>query len=75
MAQDLKEADAALLAPLAVEPLTKAIGSLAADPERRRTLGNRGKAWAEMNCNPDRAGLRFREFYQAILERTRNPSG
>ena len=72
MAPDLREADAALLVPLAVEPLAKAIGLLEADQELRRTLGNRGKAWAEMNCNPERAGFLFREFYQAILERTRN---
>jgi len=75
MAQDLREADAALLTPLAVEPLAKAICSLEADEELRRTLGNRGKAWAELNCNPERAGLLFREFYQAILERTRNARG
>jgi glycosyltransferase involved in cell wall biosynthesis len=75
MAADLREADAALLAPLAVEPLAKAICSLEADQELRRTLGNRGKAWAEMNCNPDRAGLLFREYYQSILDRASNPRG
>ena len=72
LAMDLREVDAALLIPLAVEPLTKAIATLGADLEQRRALGRRGKAWMEANCNPDRAGHRFREFYQAILERTRN---
>jgi glycosyltransferase involved in cell wall biosynthesis len=71
-ATDLREADAALLSPPAVEPLTKAIATLEADQERRRALGNRGKAWAEAHCTPDRAGHRFWEFYQSILERTRN---
>ena len=56
LAPDLREADAALLVPLAVEPLAKAIATLEADPERRRALGNRGKAWMERNCDPDRAG-------------------
>jgi glycosyltransferase involved in cell wall biosynthesis len=69
LASDLREADAALLSPLTVEPLVEAICSLEADPQRRQDLGRRGAAWAELNCNPDRAGLRFLEFYQAILER------
>jgi len=69
MAQDLRDADAARLCPLAVEPLAEAIRSLEADPQRRQELGRRGKAWAELNCNPDRAGVRFREFYQAVLQR------
>jgi glycosyltransferase involved in cell wall biosynthesis len=75
LALDLRESDAALLSPLAVKPLAKAIAALGADPERRRTLGNRGKVWMEANCNPHHAGHRFREFYQAILERTRNTNG
>ena len=32
-------------------------------------MRRRGKAWAELNCNPDRAGLLFLEFYQTILDR------
>jgi glycosyltransferase involved in cell wall biosynthesis len=75
LALDLREADAALLTPLAVEPLAKAIVTLEVDQERRRAMGNRGRAWAEAHCNPDRAGLRFREFYQSILERSRNTRG
>lgn len=75
LAQDLREADAALLAPLAAEPLAEAIATFAADPERRRALGNRGKAWAEKNCDSDRAGARFREFYQAVLGRARAGRG
>lgn len=69
LAPELREADAALLTPLAVEPLAKAISLLGADRELRQTLGKRGKAWAETNCNPERAGLLFQEFYQAILKR------
>jgi len=72
LAPDLRKADAALLTPLEVEPLAKAIASLEADQERRRALGRRGKAWVEANCNPDLAGPRFREFYQSILDRTCN---
>ncbi len=71
LAQELREADAALLTPPAVEPLAKALATLAADQERRRALGDRGKAWAERNCDPDLAGPRFREFYQAILDTAR----
>jgi glycosyltransferase involved in cell wall biosynthesis len=67
LAPDLREADAALLTPLAVEPISKAMATLEADGERRRALGRRGQAWAEKNCGPDRAGDRFLEFYQAIL--------
>jgi glycosyltransferase involved in cell wall biosynthesis len=69
LAQEWREADAALLTPLAMEPIAKALASLAADPERRRALGNRAKAWAEKNCDPDLAGPRFQEFYQAILDK------
>jgi glycosyltransferase involved in cell wall biosynthesis len=70
LAPSLKEADAAVLTPLAVKQLARAIFALAIDPERRRALGHRGKAWAETHCNPDRAGRRFWEFYQSILERS-----
>ncbi len=70
LAPDLREAEAALLVPPAAEPLAKAITTLEADPELRRALGTRAKAWAEKNCDPGRAGVRFREFYQAILDRT-----
>lgn len=71
LALELREADAALLTPLAVEPLAKAIAMLEADPERRRALGNRGHAWAMRLCDPDPAGLRFQKFYQSVLEQTR----
>jgi glycosyltransferase involved in cell wall biosynthesis len=71
LALDLREADAALLTPLAVEPLAKAIATLEADGERRRALSNRGQAWVTKNCDPDRAGARFQQFYQAILEENR----
>ncbi len=69
MAEDLRAADAAQLCPPAIEPLVEAICSLEANPRRRQELGRRGKAWAELNCDPDRAGIRFREFYQAVLDR------
>src|ERR1017187_537191 len=71
LAPDLMEADAAWLSPLAVKPLARAVFALAIDPERRRALGDRGKAWVQTHCNPDRAGQRFREFFQSILERSR----
>jgi len=75
VAADLRAADAARLTPLAAEPLAKAIALLEADRTLGRALGNRGKAWAEMNCNPDRASVRFRDFYQSILERARHARG
>jgi glycosyltransferase involved in cell wall biosynthesis len=68
LAEELREADAALLTPPAVGPLAKALATLVADRERRRALANRGKAWAEKYCNPGRAGPRFLEFYQSILK-------
>jgi glycosyltransferase involved in cell wall biosynthesis len=71
LAEDLREASAALLTPLAVEPLARAICLLEADHELMATMGSRGKAWAAMHCSPDRAGILFREFYQAILQRKR----
>lgn len=67
LAPDLKAAKAALLAPLAARQIAHAVASLEADPELRQALAGRGKAWAEQNCDPDRAGERFRVFYQSIL--------
>jgi glycosyltransferase involved in cell wall biosynthesis len=75
LASELREADAALLTPLAVEPLAKAITTLEADAERWRAVSNRGQAWAEKNCNPERAGARFLEFYQSILEKPQGAGG
>jgi glycosyltransferase involved in cell wall biosynthesis len=71
LAEDLREADAAVLVPPAAGPLAKAIAMLEADRERRQALAKRGKAWADRNCDPDRAGTRFREFYQSILDEQR----
>ncbi|MCX6924420.1 MAG: glycosyltransferase [Verrucomicrobia bacterium] len=75
LAPDLRQAGAALLAPPAVEQLAQAIAALVSDPERRRTLGTRGKAWAEENCDPGRAGTRFRDFYQSILDQRPGAGG
>ena len=72
LASELREANAALVSPLAAEPLAGAIAALEADGERRRALGNRGKVWAEESCDSDLAGLRFREFYQTILNQARS---
>ncbi len=68
LAPDFQEAAAAMLTPPAVEPLTKAIATLEADPERRRTLALGGQAWARNHCDPGLAGARFHRFYQSILE-------
>jgi len=68
LAPDLREADAALLTPPVVEPLARALATLEADAERRRALGTRGKAWMQANCDPDRAGARFQEFYHSLLQ-------
>ena len=69
LASDLQEANAAILSPLAARPLAHAIATLEADPAFRRSLSARGQAWAAMNCDPKRAGERFRRFYESILER------
>ncbi len=71
LASDLRALDAALIVPLAAEPLAKAIAMLAADEALRQALGRRGLAWVSTNCDPDRAGSRFQAFYQAVLDRTR----
>ena len=71
LAPDLREADAAVLAPLGVEPLAKTIATIAADAGRRRVLGKQGNAWMQTHCDPDRAGVRFQEFYHSILRKTR----
>jgi glycosyltransferase involved in cell wall biosynthesis len=68
LASELREADAALLTPLNAELLAKALASLAVDAEARQALSERGKAWMERNCDPGRAGARFLDFYQSILE-------
>ena len=68
LALDLREANAALLTKPQVKPLANAITTIAADAEGRRALAKRGKAWMETYCDPGRAGRRFQEFYQAVLE-------
>lgn len=75
LAPELRETDAALVVPPEPEPLARAIAALEADRERRRAVGERGKAWMERNCNPERAGARFLQFYQSILEKTQGPGG
>lgn len=69
LAPELREAGAAILSPLAAEPLARAIATLEADPALRRIMGLRSQAWVEMNCSPKRAGERFRRFYEFVLER------
>ncbi len=72
LAPDLRAEDAALIVPLAAEPLAKAIATLEADKALRQALARRGLAWVGAHCDPDRAGTGFREFYQAILDRQRS---
>jgi glycosyltransferase involved in cell wall biosynthesis len=69
LARELREANAALLTPPAARPLAQAIALLEGNPELREGLARRGKTWVQMTCDPDRAGARFREFYQYILEK------
>jgi len=68
-AQDFAQAHAALLVPLDEAALVEAIKKLEANPEERKALAQRGRAWVEQNCSPERAGARFLEFYQSILEK------
>jgi glycosyltransferase involved in cell wall biosynthesis len=75
LALELRNADAALLIPPRAELLAKALTTLEADAEQRQTLGKRGKAWMESNCDPARAGDRFLEFYQSVLERNQAAKG
>ena len=69
LSSQLREAGAALLSPLNAESLAQAIGSLEGDAALRQILSTRGREWVQMNCDPTRAGERFRRFYEAILER------
>jgi poly(glycerol-phosphate) alpha-glucosyltransferase len=75
LALELRDADAALLTPPSTELLAKALATLEADAERRQTLGKRGRAWMESNCDPARAGDRFLEFYQSVLARDQATKG
>ncbi len=68
IAQDLQAAQAALVVPLDSELLARALTKLQAEPEARKALAARGQAWAETNCSPARAGARFRDFYQELLQ-------
>jgi glycosyltransferase involved in cell wall biosynthesis len=44
---DLESRGAGLLTPRDPEPLAAAIGALLCDPDRRRAMGVRARAWAE----------------------------
>jgi poly(glycerol-phosphate) alpha-glucosyltransferase len=68
LARQLEEADAALLVPPKPGPLAEAMKQLEADAQLREGLNRRGKAWLEINCDPARAGVRFLDFYQSVLE-------
>ncbi len=69
LAPQLREADAAFLVPPATGPLAEALTRLEAEPDLRAGLGRHGKAWFELNCDPNRAGTRFVDFYQSILDK------
>ena len=69
MAPELSRANAALLVPPRAGPLAEALSRLEKDRELLRALGDRGRMWTEMNCSPERAGTRFLEFYQTILNK------
>ncbi|PWU18501.1 MAG: hypothetical protein C5B50_08940 [Verrucomicrobia bacterium] len=69
-AQEFAQAQAALVVPLDETALAQAIAKLEAEPEERKALAQRGRAWAELNCSPERAGARFGEFYEAVLTKT-----
>jgi glycosyltransferase involved in cell wall biosynthesis len=69
LAPELSEAEAAVLVPLAAGPLALAMARLEAEPELRASLGRRGQAWFQANCDPERAGEKFRGFYQDLLKR------
>lgn len=67
LAPDLINDGTALACPTNPESLASAIMALATDYEGRQTLGSNGKTWVEANCNVNRAGARFRDFYADIL--------
>jgi len=69
LAPDLMSDGTALVCPLNAESLADAIMTLDTDRDGRLTLGNNGRAWVAVNCNPHRAGERFRDFYRAILDK------
>lgn len=64
-AEILGAADAVVVAPEAPDQLADAIRRLGADPERRRVMGERGRAYVE--ANHDRRALAG--TYRAILQR------
>jgi glycosyltransferase involved in cell wall biosynthesis len=70
----LSQANAALLVPPRAEPLADALSRLEKDRELLRALGDRGRMWTEKNCSPERAGTRFLEFYQTILNQHQRKS-
>ena len=74
MAPELSRTNAALLVPPRAQPLAEALSRLEKDRELLRALGDRGRMWTEMNCSPERAGTRFLEFYQTILDHHRRKS-
>lgn len=70
LAPELRFAGAAILSPLAAQPLAHAIATMEADPSLCRIMSARSQAWVKLNCDPRRAGNLFRSFYESVLEKT-----
>ncbi len=73
LAADLQEADAAEVLQMNAENLASRITNFSTDESRRKTVGRNGRNWVLNYCDNERAGERFREFYEAILARATRP--
>ena len=70
LAEDLRKAGAALVAALNGRAFANAMTRLADSKEMRRDIGARGQAWVKASCSCITAGIRFRDFYRSLLERS-----
>ena len=67
LAGELRAAHAAVITSPEPKNIAQSIAMLANDHPRREILASNGKAWVHEHCSAERAGIRFRDFYAAIL--------
>ncbi len=65
---ELESSGGAVVADAEPARLAEAIGGLLADPQRRREMGVRGRAWVLDSLHPDRVISRYADLYRSVVE-------